>query len=96
MSCYHAKDPETGLWVFIPDCYGGLNGPSECTCGVAGSELEHANLARDQAILNARSLMRTIKRVRADLEVAQGRIRALNRKIKEMDLNSPIGDRSPR
>ena len=96
MKCHHVKDVETGLWTFIPACYGGLEGPSSCTCGVAGSELEHACKVRDQALLNAQSLMATVRELRAELNTARGRIRALNLKIKEMDLNSPDEDRSPR
>lgn len=49
MACHHVKDPETGLWVHIPECYGAIHDPDGCTCEVMGSDLERAIRAREEA-----------------------------------------------
>ena len=49
MICHWIKDPDTGVNLFIPNCYGALHDPDGCTCEIEGSRLEKAAAALARA-----------------------------------------------
>lgn len=84
MACHHVKDPETGLWAHIPECYGAIHDPDGCTCEVRGSDLEQAVLERDRAQRRAESYLQSAQSLREQNVRMSIRNRELRRRITEL------------
>lgn len=88
MACHHVKDPETGLWVHIPECYGAIHDPDACTCEVKGSDLERAIRAREKAESRADACLKSAESLRQQYIRLSIRNRELRQRIAELKQQS--------
>lgn len=83
--CYWAKG-EDGLEVLIPHCWGTvLDGPSACTCDIAGSRLERAERGRQIAESYVERLRDRLLLAAARYEEQLVRARRLHEEIRRLE-----------
>ena len=81
MACHHVKDPETGLWAHIPECYGAIHDPAGCTCAVKGSDLEQAIFEKEEAQRRADACLKSAKGTREQNVRLSLRLRELRQRV---------------
>jgi hypothetical protein len=97
MACHHVKDPETGMWVHIPECYGAINDPDGCTCEIKGSDLEQAIFEKEEAQRRAEACLQSAQSVREQNVRISVRNSELRQRITELKQgsNQPQRKESP-